>query len=223
MLKPPECTSRPPQFRSRPATPTCRLFVGKNRPLLTVLVLFLSAANMHVFPQARSDSLNSALQQFVTLASLEPGKPIERDLAANENHSYTVTVAAGQYLLVEAEQRAIDLTLSVSDPNGKRLVETDMFRMGEPELLFFVAETAGPYRLEVKSLGKAARKGQYELKIIERRPATAEDANAVAAQKLVADGVRTEQSGTAELRRKAIEKYQQSIPLWQNAKDTVWE
>src|SRR5262245_65979028 len=95
MSKPPECTSRPPQFRSRPATPTCRLFVGKNtlnRPLLTVLVLFLAAANMHVFPQARSD--NSALQQFVTLAALEQGKTIERGLAENEKHSYSVNVKA---------------------------------------------------------------------------------------------------------------------------------
>ncbi|HKE57203.1 MAG TPA: CHAT domain-containing protein [Pyrinomonadaceae bacterium] len=180
-------------------------------------------SNTLVFPQARSDSLTSAFQQFVTLASLEPGKPIERELTANENHSYTVTVAAGQYLLVQAEQRAIDLTLSVSDPSGKKLVETDMFRMGEPESLFFVAETAGPYRLEVKSLLKAARKGQYELKITESRPATAGDSSAVAAEKLVADGVRIEQSGTADLKRKAIEKYQQSIPLWQNAKDTAWE
>src|SRR5262245_55915209 len=115
MSQPPQCTSRPLQFRSRPAIPS--LQVSKNtliRPLFTVLVLFVSVANMAVFPQARSDSLTSAFQQFVTLASLELGKPIERELTANENHSYTVTVAAGQYLLVQAEQRAIDLTLSVS-------------------------------------------------------------------------------------------------------------
>src|SRR5215510_8599529 len=174
MSKPPQCTSQPPQFRSRLATPNCSLHVNKNnliRPLFVFLVLFVSGANMVVFSQTRSDSLTSALQQFVTLASLEPGKPIERELTANENHSYTVTVAAGQYLLVQAELRSIDLTLSVSDPNGKKLVETDMFRMGEPESLFFVATTTGTYRLEVKSLEKAARKGHYELTIKERRPA----------------------------------------------------
>jgi CHAT domain-containing protein/tetratricopeptide (TPR) repeat protein len=55
------------------------------------------------------------------------------------------------------------------------------------------------------------------------QPANLENSGAVTAAKLVADGLRIEEPATAESRRKAIEKYQQAIPLWQAATDVAEE
>ena len=53
--------------------------------------------------------------------------------------------------------------------------------------------------------------------------ANLENSGAVTAAKLVADGLRIEEPATADSRRKAIEKYQQAIPLWQAATDMAQE
>ena len=157
------------------------------------------------------------------LRTLELGKPIERELGPDEAHSYALSLTAGQYVLVLADQRGIDVTLSAFGPNSKKLMEADMFRVGEPEELALVAETSGSYRLEVRSFDKTAAKGRYEVKIKELRAATEQDKSVVAAERLIAEGIELDRQATAETSRKAIEKYQQSIPFWQLAKDPTWE
>ena len=165
----------------------------------------------------------AAVQQSTIITLLEPGKPIERELAVNDSHSYRLDLAANQYVLVQAEQRALDVALTVFDPTGKKLLETDLFRTGELESIFLVAEQPGSYRVEVRRADKNRTQGHYELKVKELRPATAQDSIAVSAETLVSDGMRVEQQQTADARRKAVEKYLQSIPLWEAAKDITWE
>jgi hypothetical protein len=157
------------------------------------------------------------------LRTLELGKPIERELGPDEAHSYALSLTAGQYVLVLADQHGIDVTLSAFGPNSKKLMEADMFRVGETEELALVAESSGSYRLEVRSLDKTAAKGRYEVKIKELRAATEQDKSVVAAERLIAEGIELDRQATADTWRKAIEKYQQSIPLWQAAKDPAWE
>jgi CHAT domain-containing protein/tetratricopeptide (TPR) repeat protein len=197
--------------------------------LLTLLVPTITAyARRHTLrltpwaPQSIG-ARSTAGQNGNDVRALELGKAIERELGADEAHSYTLSLAADQYVLVLADQRGIDVSLLAFDPNGKKLVETDMFRVGETEELALVAETSGSYRLEVRSFDKTAAKGSYEVKIKELRAATEQDKSMVAAERLIAEGIELDRQATADTSRKAIEKYQQSIPLWQSAKDPAWE
>src|SRR5215813_1501879 len=155
--------------------------------------------------------------------ALEPGKAILRELAGGASHSYQLALGAGQYARVVVDQRRINVAVSVFDPAGKNLAEVDMFPIGDWETVSFVAEAADSYRLEVRSPDKAASGGTYEIKIREVRPATEQDKSAVAAERLVAEGILLVGQATEDSCRKAIEKYQQSIPLWQSAKDPAWE
>src|SRR5947209_3865745 len=91
--------------------------------------------------------------------ALEPGRPIERDLAAGEAHSYTLTLAAGQYAQVVVDQRGINVAVSAFDAGGKKIVEADGFPVGESESISLVAEASTTYRLEVRSSDKTAPKG----------------------------------------------------------------
>src|SRR5262245_60806155 len=92
--------------------------------------------------------LSHQVQKPSTIASLEIGKTIERELALKDTDAYTLQLETNQYVRIQADQRRIDVTLSIFDPSGKELVQTDLFRTGEPESIFVVAQNAGNYRLE---------------------------------------------------------------------------
>src|SRR5262249_29229078 len=48
------------------------------------------------------------------LQGLEPGKPIERELAGGQTHSYQFTLASGQYIHLIVDQRGIDVLVTVT-------------------------------------------------------------------------------------------------------------
>ncbi|HWN99456.1 MAG TPA: CHAT domain-containing protein [Blastocatellia bacterium] len=155
--------------------------------------------------------------------TLEAGKPIERELKGGETHSYQLTLEAGQYARVVVEQRRINLAVSVFDPAGKKIIDADMSWTGELEVASLVAETPSIYRLEVRSPDKTNQPGSYEIRVKQLRAATEQDRSAVAAERLLAEGVRLDRQATADSWRKSIDKYQESIPLWQAAKDPAGE
>jgi len=57
--------------------------------------------------------------------SLEPCKPIERELSGGQSHSYKITTVSGQYLHIEVEQRGIDVAVALFTPDGKKICEVD--------------------------------------------------------------------------------------------------
>src|SRR5215813_15547708 len=57
--------------------------------------------------------------------SLEPGKPVERELSGGQSHSYKVTMGSGQYLHVLVAQRGIDVAVALFTPDGKKVSEAD--------------------------------------------------------------------------------------------------
>src|SRR5688500_1146982 len=81
------------------------------------------------------------------LTSLELGKPVERQLAGGEVHSYRIDLLPNQYAEVVVEQRGIDLVLWTYDLKGQKLVEGDMTKPTNQESMLFAEELAGSYRL----------------------------------------------------------------------------
>src|SRR6266567_1269094 len=145
--------SRRPLRRSRLS---CIPYLG------LVLLLIPTTSTLGRHTRSRPDT---QLQDSV-VRSLEPGKPIEREIAGGETHSYQLTLAAGQYARVAVDQRRINVAVGAFDPDGK---------------------------------------------------------NIVAGERLLAEGVQLVGQPTPESWRKGIEKYQQSIPFWQAAKEPAWE
>src|SRR5688572_15972645 len=64
-------------------------------------------------------------QQSGDVQELRPGKPLERELAA-QPHTYQVTLAPGQFLRVEVQQKSIDVALGLIGPDGTQLVDVDL-------------------------------------------------------------------------------------------------
>ena len=171
----------------------------------------------------RSIQTGAAPKEQAEVRTLETGKPIERKLTGGEVHRYQLTLAAGQYARVVVDQRRINVAVAAFDPGGKKILDSDMSRMGEAEMVSLVAEAPSIYTLEVRSPEKTTPPGSYEISIKELRIATEQDRSRIAAERILAEGVLLDRQATAESWRKAIEKYQESIQNWQAAKDLAWE
>lgn len=161
-----------------------------------------------------------AAQSDDDVHQLELNKPVERKLAGGQSHSYRITLTAGQYLSVVAEQRGIDVVVTLFDPDGKQIVEVDSPN-GEqgPEPVFAVAGSSGTYRLEVRSLEKDAPAGGYEVKIEELRTATQQDKSRVAAERAFMEAELLRVQKTAKAAQGAVKKHEEARLLFRAAGD----
>lgn len=149
---------------------------------------------------------------------LKLNEPIERELSGGQSHAYQISLAADQFLYVLVDQRGIDVVVALFDPNGKRLTEVDSPNGTQgPEPVYWITETSGIYKLEVRSLDKDAAVGRYEAKIGELRTAKAQDKSRVAANQIFAEGEQLRTQQTAESLGKAIEKYEEALAFYQAA------
>lgn len=108
--------------------------------------------------------------------SLEVGKAIMPDFAGGEQHRYELKLAAGECADIVVEQRGIDVTVELYGTDGKLLIRVDdEYRSQGEEKLEVVAETAGNFRLVVKSSAQNAPAGGYQIRAAEFRAATERD------------------------------------------------
>ena len=97
--------------------------------------------------------------------TLQPGKPLESELAAGRTDAYLVRLSANQIAYVVVEQKGVDLVLSVLAPDGTPLFSVDSPNgsRGE-ESAAVAARQAGAYRLEVRALTASAA-GRYAIRL----------------------------------------------------------
>lgn len=175
------------------------------RPFKSILVILFLIASANAYQNA-----------------LELGKPIERELAGGETHSYSISLVQGQYAHAVVTQRGIDVVVVFRGPDGQKIVELDTPTddVG-PEPISLLAEAAATYVLEVTSLNKSARPGHYSLKLEALRTATPQDKSYFTAQKSFTEAKPLRNQRTRESYRKAIEKYQESLTVWQALNDAL--
>lgn len=153
--------------------------------------------------------------------SLELGKPVERELRGGESHSYRVHLEAGQYFHVVVEQKGIDVAVSLDGPDCKTITESDSPNgTFGPEPLSAIAATSGEHLLRVHSDDKNASAGKYEIRITDLRLPRPEDQTRISAERAFMEATQLQAQGTADSRRKAIEKLAEALPLWRTAGDS---
>src|SRR5262245_20506783 len=151
--------------------------------------------------------------------SLEPGKPVERELSGGQSHSYKITTISGQYLQVVVAQRGIDVVVELFAPDGKKISEADSEHLIEgSETVSAITEAPGAYLIEARSPENTAKAGRYEIKVEELRVATAEDKYRAAGEVAFREAERLH-NGTLEAKRKSIEKYHEALELYRRATD----
>jgi len=170
-------------------------------------------------PAQASVSERSGAQSIQESGSLEPGKPIERELSGGISHFYKITMAPGQFLRIVVKQQGIDAAVALSTPDGKKIAEVDSERVSEgSETVSAISESAGAYLIEVRSPEKSAKTGRYEIKVVELRAATTEDKYRVTGES-VSREAELLRNGTLEAKRKSIEKYHEALESYRRATD----
>jgi ketosteroid isomerase-like protein len=109
-----------------------------------------------------------------TAEDLRPATPVRRSIAPNETHDYTFAAQPGQRLHVSVGQLGVDVVVLLFGPDGKKLAEVDgpTGATGVEHLIAFTRE-AGTYRVSVVPFqAPDAKPGEYEIRLVDLRPAT---------------------------------------------------
>jgi hypothetical protein len=111
---------------------------------------------------------------------LQLSTPVEKTLAPNETHEFTVTLQENAWIQLVVEQQGIDVVVRPFSPDGRSLGEFDSPNGADgPEHVSFVSAAAGNYRIAVSPLDPAGTtSGRYLIKILELRQATDEEIKA---------------------------------------------
>src|SRR4051794_11981985 len=83
-------------------------------------------------------------------AALGVGSPVDRSIAAGESQRFNLPLGAGQTALIEIDERGIDVTLNVTEPNGETIAQvSDLFGGQDRRQMIVAAEAAGTLVLTV--------------------------------------------------------------------------
>ncbi|MCI0420171.1 MAG: tetratricopeptide repeat protein, partial [Acidobacteria bacterium] len=195
------------------------LLSGPGIKTQTALAL-IGESHRHTGQVARIAETATNLQEKAD--TLEPGKPIERELTGGQVHSYQISLSAGQYLRVMVEQRGIDVVAALFGPGDQQVGEFDRRWLGA-EPVSLIADVSGTYRLEIRSVQKTATQGRYQIRIQELRESAPQDKNYLAAERASTEGKRLLTQGIAASLRQAREKYEVALPLWRAVGDRFGE
>ncbi len=165
----------------------------------------------------------AAIQEKPALRTpLAAGQVIEQRLTGGETHVYQVSLAAGQYLCVEVEQRGIDVELKIAGPTNQMLVATDALNSTQgPEIAAIVATETGLHSIDIVAPGTAASAGAYQVKILALRPAAGADHLWLNAQRLYLEGKQLSEQSTAVALEQAVQKFADALRIWQVQEDRL--
>lgn len=155
---------------------------------------------------------------------LEPGAPVEREIVGGETHSYTVALAAGQFVNITAVQDNTWVVLTLRSPEGRVLTRVEH----SPDLwavirVVHIAEATGNYALDVQTYEKEASGGKYVIKIEELRPAGQLEAKRVVAAETFLKAYVLDEAQQVASSRQALILYEEATRLFRELGDRAGE
>jgi CHAT domain-containing protein len=120
---------------------------------------------------------------------------------------------ANQYLRVAVDQKGVDVEMVLFGPDDKMAGEVSLPRtLQGRKVILLVTEQAGNYRLEVRSFGKEAPGGRYQIEITDLRDATETDKTRLALRKTADEANRLLNQGTAQALNSAVKMVEDTLP-----------
>jgi len=142
---------------------------------LHLLILAWSAAAAQAQPAQEKIELQGVLKL---------GTPQTKTLAPGTVHVWNLTVKQGQYAVVEAVENSINLVVRIITPGSVQRAEFNTPASGwVTEKVTWIADTAGVWKVAIAPL-RAIKTGDYEIKWVTQRVATARDQQTTAADSL---------------------------------------
>ncbi|MFN0110091.1 MAG: CHAT domain-containing protein [Blastocatellia bacterium] len=155
---------------------------------------------------------------------ITPGTTIERELAAGQSHTFSLSLEAGQFVFMTVTELGLDLFVELQQPGQQKALGLNYSRnMFGMERVLWVAKVSGVWSLTIKAPAPAPpTTGRYVLKFIESRPATELDQTCVSAErsfeqgaKLISQNASKQQLQTARTYlQTAVDGYRVSSDQW---------
>lgn len=161
---------------------------------------------------------------LVTAASGATGVPAtparEAKLIPGSSHVYALELERGELVHLEIDRRQAALSATWRGPDGEELLRLEApSGAREPVGVEWVVERAGTFELEVRLRPEVKAAAGYALRWLERRPATADDGQRVAALRAELRGDELGRSDELESQRAAAVQYEQALTLRQQVGD----
>ena len=151
---------------------------------------------------------------------LEPGATVTQQIALDEKHLYTISVAPGQFLRFMIEPAGVDLAVALAAPDGRPLVTIDSARSRAPASISIEADAGGDYTLTARAVKEVPSAGTYAVRVEVRAP-TAQDRSRVEAERLMREAVPVATDGAKA--EQAIATFAQALALWREVGDRYEE
>lgn len=139
---------------------------------------------------------------------------VERELIAGQSHSFEVVAQAGQFVRALLVERGADLIATISEPDGKILLEVDRTDQTHGrERISLIAPTTGSYIVTVRPSAANAPRARYELRLDAVRFPGAEDCLRLEAESALLEGDRLEEIDSAVCLKQAGVQFQRTVEL----------
>ncbi|MCM2314081.1 MAG: CHAT domain-containing protein [Thermoanaerobaculia bacterium] len=165
-----------------------------------------------------------ALSASVAMAAEPPlrvGEPSAVAVAPGPPAVRLIEAATGSYVRIEADQKAVDVSITLVDAAGSIIRSANAKRPPDTEALEALVGVAGSYRLEIASVREG--EGTTAVLLAEMRAPTDDERSRVAAETVLAEADRVFALGTAESQQQAIALYEQALPLFRARGDRKTE
>jgi CHAT domain-containing protein len=188
--------------------------------IVFTMILLLSAsgnASPEYYPQKRVVQA----KQSARPKKLVVGQPLIQRIRGGETQLHPITLKLGEYLNVSIKWQVGDIVSSLIDPSGTALVTTESkmrIETDKTESFYWVAETPGDYKIQVRLLERSKIYTRYTVTIDELHVAGPENLGRMKAYKLFMETSGLAE-GSAESISKKVDKYRETLPLWRIAKD----
>jgi len=160
-------------------------------------------------------------QQPSQVPELSLNQSLERELTKGQTHEYQVTLTAGEFMQVRAEQKGIDVVLSIRSRDGAELAMMDSPNGSEGfEIISLIADKAGRYVVRINRLNEEANadSGKFSITLTAKRPATAQDRKRIEAERQIVV-IFPIDPGKPEQFPSKLEQYKAVLPQWRELKD----
>ncbi len=188
-------------------------------------VIFLACVSLLTLPAAaaRPDGLptfQNQIREKGAAVRLEPGTPVEKELAGGATDAYEIQVSAGQFLHAVVEQLGIHVALTMYGPDGKQIATMDSPNgTWGIEQLSTIAESAGIFRLEISSGDKNVHSNNYRVSIEALRPPTDADRARIKAERILVQAEELRAQETGDSLKRSRQMFEDTLPLWEAAGD----
>jgi len=151
---------------------------------------------------------------------LTANQTIERELSGGQTHNYKITLKANEFVHIKAEQKGVDIVVTLISPNNQKLIEVDSPNGTQGlEVLSYITEESGSYTLEIKMLTNDAPLGKYSVQLSAQRVPTDSDRKRIQAETLINKATMLQGQKKAESLRQAVEILKQAVVLWSELED----